>query len=96
MNQSHKFSLITIFNYIIALCLFVCAVVVLAVSTATTIYYDMHSDVDFPHYGRENIPLLIVLLALVLGIFVLMYRRMFLRKISSSYASDLRLYLRIA
>ncbi len=75
MNQSHKFSLITIFNYIIALCLFVCAVVVLAVSTATTIYYDMHSDVDFPHYARENIPLLIVLLALVLGIFVLMYRK---------------------
>ena len=29
----------------------------------------MHVDVDFPHYSRENIPLLLISLILVFGIF---------------------------
>ena len=58
-----------VFNYIIALCLFVAAAIVLGVSTVTTIYYDMGSDVDFPHYGRENIPVLVVLVVVVVGLF---------------------------
>ena len=58
-----------IFNYIIALCLFVAAVIVLCVSTVTTIYYDMGSDVDWPQYGKENIPLLAHLLVVVLAVF---------------------------
>ena len=57
------------FNYIIALCLFVAAVIVLCVSTVTTIYYDMGSDVDWPQYGKENIPLLALLLVVVLAVF---------------------------
>lgn len=64
-----------IFNYIIAVCMFIGAVVVLVVSTATTIYYDYGSDVDRPVYGKENIPLLMLFLALVLGILVLLYRK---------------------
>ena len=58
-----------VFNYIIALCLFVAAAIVLCVSTVTTIYYDMGSDVDWPHYGRENIPLLVLLLGVSLAVF---------------------------
>ncbi len=61
-----------VFNYIIALCLFVAAAIVLVVSTVTTIYYDMGSDVDWPHYGRENIPLLALLLITVLAGFYLL------------------------
>ncbi len=58
---------ITVFNKIIAACLLLAAVVVLVVSSLTTIYYDMHMDVDWPQYAKENIPLLG---ALVLGTLV--------------------------
>ncbi len=64
-----------VFNYIIVLCLFVASVVVLVVSTVTTIYYDMGSDEDWPHYGRENIPLLAILLLVALAIFGVLYKR---------------------
>lgn len=64
-----------IFNYIIALCLFAAAVVVLAVSSVTTIYYDMGCENDWPHYGRENIPLLMIFLLVVLAAFVLLYKK---------------------
>lgn len=60
---------IAVFNKIIAFCLLVAAVVVLVVSSLTTIYYDMHVDVDFPQYGKENIPLLAVLAGAVLFVF---------------------------
>ncbi|WP_034445996.1 glycosyltransferase family 39 protein [Butyrivibrio sp. AE2032] len=65
---------LNIFNRIIAGCLMLAAVVVLVVSTFTTIYYDMHIDVDFPQYGKENIPLLAVLVAAVFLVFWLIYR----------------------
>ncbi|WP_022766576.1 glycosyltransferase family 39 protein [Butyrivibrio sp. XPD2006] len=61
-----------IFNYIIALCLFVAAVVVLSVSTVTTIYYDMGCENDWPHYGRENIPMLALLVVLAFTVFYLL------------------------
>ena len=61
-----------VFNYIIALCLFVAAAIVLCVSTVTTIYYDMGSDVDWPQYGRENIPRLVILVVAVIAVFYLL------------------------
>ena len=61
-----------IFNYIIVLCLFVAALVVLAVSSVTTIYYDMGYDVDWPQYGKENIPVLAVLVLAVFAVFYLL------------------------
>ncbi len=72
--------IINVFNYIIALCLFVAAVIVLGVSSVTTIYYDMGSDVDWPQYGRENIPLLLVSVAIVFLIFFLIYRKKLFEK----------------
>ncbi len=64
-----------IFNYIIAVCLFVGAAIVLVVSSVTTIYYDYGSNEDWPHYGKENIPLLIVFLVLVFAVLTLLYKR---------------------
>ncbi len=66
---------IDIFNRIIAFCLFVAALVVLAVSSVTTIYYDMHYDEDWPQYGKENIPLLVLFLILVFAVFYVIYRK---------------------
>lgn len=66
---------VDIFNYIIVLCLFLTAIIVLAVSSVTTIYYDMHSDVDWPQYGKENIPLLLALVFIVFVEFFFLYRR---------------------
>ncbi len=63
-----------IFNLIVAFCLFVAALLVLGVSSFTTIYYDMHYDEDWPQYGKENIPLLILFLALALLLYLLFYR----------------------
>jgi len=63
-----------VFNYIIALCLFVAALIVIGVSSVTTIYYDMHSDEDWPHYGSENILFLILGLLLVFAGLFLLYR----------------------
>ncbi len=60
------------FNLIIVFCLFVAALVVLAVSSVTTIYYDMHCENDWPKYGRENIPLLLLFVVLVFAILWLM------------------------
>ncbi len=65
---------LNVFNRIIAFCLLVAAIVVLVVSSLTTIYYDMHMDVDWPQYGKENIPLLALLVAAVLLLFFLIYR----------------------
>ncbi len=66
---------IQIFNRIIAFCLLVAALVVLAVSTLTTIYYDMHCNEDFPHYGSENIPVLFLCVAAVTAIFFAIYKK---------------------
>ncbi len=70
--MSHK--LLRGFNLIIVFCLFVASLVVIAVSSVTTIYYDMGSDVDFPHYGKENVLLLLLFLLISLVVFYLMYR----------------------
>ena len=65
---------INVFNRIIAFCLLVAAVIVLVVSSLTTIYYDMHMDVDWPQYGKENIPLLAVLVVAVLTVFLILLK----------------------
>lgn len=51
------------------------SLVVLAVSTATTIYYDMHDENDWPHYGRENILLLLGFLVIVFVILFFLYKK---------------------
>lgn len=63
------------FNLIIVFCLSVAALIVLGFSIFTTIYYDMHIDVDFPQYGKENIPLLVIFSAVVLFVLYKLYRR---------------------
>ena len=63
------------FNFIIAFCLFLAAAVVLLVSTCTTIYYNMHDENDWPHYGSENIPLLLIFVAAVFVILALLYKK---------------------
>ena len=63
------------FNRIISGSLLIAAALVLAVSSLTTIYYDMGYDEDWPQYGRENIPLLFMLTVLVIAFFYLLYRK---------------------
>ncbi len=63
------------FNLIIVFCLFVASLLVLGVSTVTTIYYDMGYDEDWPQYGRENIPLLLLFLVLVFGLLWLLNKK---------------------
>ena len=64
-----------IFDKIIAFCLLIAAIVVLAVSSVTTIYYDMHYDEDWPQYGRENIPLLVIFVLVTFAILIFLYRK---------------------
>ncbi len=64
-----------IVNFIVAFCLLVASLLVIGVSTFTTIYYDMGYDEDWPQYGDENVLLLLVLVAAVLGVFFLLHRR---------------------
>ncbi|MCH4191073.1 MAG: glycosyltransferase family 39 protein [Butyrivibrio sp.] len=47
---------------------------VLGVSFFTTIYYDLNQGADLPRFGRENIPLLLLLTASVLGILYFLNR----------------------
>ncbi|MBE5823696.1 MAG: hypothetical protein E7308_06460 [Butyrivibrio sp.] len=68
------------FNLIIAFCLFIASIIVLVVSTFTTIYYDMHYDVDWPQYGKENIPLLLILVAAVFAILFLLHKKQVFEK----------------
>lgn len=63
-----------IFNYIVALFLFAASVTVLAVSSATTIYYNMHDENDWPHYGKENFLLLALLVVVVFVVLWLLQR----------------------
>ena len=65
---------VNVFNRIISVCLLIAAIVVLVASSITTIYYDMHMDVDWPQYGKENVPLLGVLVAITLAVFLLIYK----------------------
>lgn len=59
-----------VFFNIIIFCLMVAALTVFGASIFTTITYEMHVDVDFPHYVRENIPLLLVSLIFVFAVFL--------------------------
>lgn len=63
------------FNLIIIFCLFTASIVVLTVSSVTTIYYDMHCENDWPKYGIENIPLLLLFLAVVFAVLWLMNKQ---------------------
>lgn len=69
-----------VFNLIIVFCLSVAALMVLITSFFTTIYYDMHSDVDWPKYGKENILLLLILLAAVFVVYIFFYKNSFFEK----------------
>ena len=60
------------FNLIIVFCLLVAAVLVLGTSIVTTIYYDYGCDNDWPHYGRENTLLLLLLCVGVVFVFMVL------------------------
>ena len=65
------------FNKIIVFCLIIAAALTLGCSILTTIYYDVDGEiqVDWPHYQKENIPLLLISLAAVLAIFILLQKK---------------------
>ncbi|WP_026517085.1 glycosyltransferase family 39 protein [Butyrivibrio sp. MC2021] len=62
------------FNSIVIFFLLIGAVTVLVASVATTVYYDMGSDVDRPVFGKENIPLLLLLTVAVFIVFFVLRR----------------------
>ena len=64
------FKIKKILNLIIVFCLLVAAVLVLGTSVVTTIYYDYGCDNDWPHYGKENILLLLLLVAGVVFVLI--------------------------
>ena len=66
------FKLKKAFNLIIVFCLLLAAVLVLGTSIVTTIYYDYGCDNDWPHYGRENILLLLLLCVGVVFVFMVL------------------------
>ena len=63
------------FNLMIVFCLLIAAVLVLGTSIVTTIYYDYGCDNDWPHYGRENILLLLLLCVGVVFVFMVLKKR---------------------
>jgi len=69
------FKIKEVFNLIIAFCLLMAAVLVLGTSAVTTIYYDYGCDNDWPHYGRENILLLLLLCVGVVFVFMVLKKR---------------------
>ncbi|MBO4456804.1 MAG: glycosyltransferase family 39 protein [Butyrivibrio sp.] len=64
-----------VFNMAICVCLLIGALLVLGCSILTTISYDMGVENDWPHYRKENIPLLILLLAAVIFVLYLLKKR---------------------
>ena len=48
------------FNSLVLILLTIASAVVFLVSFFTTIYYDAHVDVDFPHYKKETILHLVI------------------------------------
>ena len=48
---------------------------ILGVSLFTTVYYDLYQEADLPRFGSENIPLLLVLTAAVIGMLYLLSRK---------------------
>lgn len=65
---------------IMVFCLLAASIVVLVVSSLTTIYYELHSDVDQPIYGSENIPRLIICLIVVMVVFLFLYLKNYFEK----------------
>ncbi|WP_158588630.1 glycosyltransferase family 39 protein [Butyrivibrio sp. X503] len=65
------------FYKIIVICMIIAAALTLGCSILTTVYYDVDGEiqVDWPHYQKENIPLLLISLAAVLVIFILLQKK---------------------
>ena len=66
------------FNQFVLILLTIAAAVVFVASFFTTIYYDMHVDVDLPHYKRETILHLVVSMVLVQAFFFIVYKKKWL------------------
>lgn len=64
-----------IFNKIIVFLLTIAAGIVLVTSIKTNIYYDMHEDVDFPHYIDENYLALLISLFIVFVVYIILYKK---------------------
>lgn len=70
-----------IINFIVVFCLTVCAILISGVSFFTTVYYEMHDENDHPFYKPENIPLLLISMAVVFIVFFVLYKKnFFMRK----------------
>lgn len=63
------------FNLIIIVFLAIAAIAVFVASFLKTIYYDMHIDVDFPHYKSETITHLLLSMAVVFIFFLILYKK---------------------
>ncbi len=63
------------FNLIIVFLLALAAAAIFVTSFLTTIYYDMHVDVDFPHYKYETISHLLISMAFVFALFWFINRK---------------------
>ena len=66
------------FNSLVLILLAIASAVVFLVSFFTTIYYDAHVDVDFPHYKKETILHLVISMVLVFAFFFIMYKKKWL------------------
>ena len=66
------------FNKLVIVLLTIAAAVVFGVSFFTTIYYDAHVDVDFPHYKKETILHLVISMAVVFVFFFIIYKKRWL------------------
>lgn len=67
------------FDQLVLILLCIASTVVFVVSFLTTIYYDAHVDVDFPHYKKETILHLVVSMALVFIFFAVIYKKRWLQ-----------------
>lgn len=66
------------FNSLVLILLTIASAVVFLVSFFTTIYYDAHVDVDFPHYKKETILHLVISMVFVFAFFFIMYKKKWL------------------
>ena len=63
-----------VFGQLIVIALAFTSVAVFVTSLLTSIYYEMHEDVDFPRYRGENVPVLLIAMACVFIVFLLLSR----------------------
>lgn len=68
------------FNLIIVFILTVTSAAILITSILTTIYYDMHVDVDFPHFKRETLSHLFISMGLIFIVFWYINRKKLFEK----------------